>query len=157
MAREKGIRLVKTKVGDRYVLEEMLRNHYSVGGEQSGHIILLDHATTGDGLLSALRLVRALLNSNQRLSEARQVMRILPQVQRSARVPNQKKQAALQDAEITGLISSIEQRLDGKGRILVRPSGTEPIIRVMLEGEDSDWITRTADQLADLITGRYGV
>lgn len=156
MAREKGIRLVKTKVGDRYVLEEMLRNNYSVGGEQSGHIILLDHATTGDGLLSALRLTRALLNSQQRFSEARQVMHVLPQVQRSARVPNHKKQAALQDREITGLISSIEQKLNGKGRILVRPSGTEPIIRVMLEGEDTDWITRTADQLADLITGRFG-
>lgn len=156
MAREKGIRLVKTKVGDRYVLEEMLQSHYSVGGEQSGHIILLDHATTGDGLLSALRLLSALVNSNQRLSEARQIMRVLPQVQRSARVPNNRKQAALQDVEITGLISRIEQKLNGKGRILVRPSGTEPIIRVMLEGEDTDWITRTADQLADLITGRFG-
>jgi phosphoglucosamine mutase len=156
MAQANGIRLVKTKVGDRYVLEEMLRNGYTIGGEQSGHIILLEHATTGDGLLSALRLLRALLHNNQRLSEARHTMRVLPQVQRSARVPDRKKQEALQDGEITGLISGIEQQLGGKGRVLVRPSGTEPIIRVMLEGEDAAWITQMADQLADLITGRFG-
>jgi phosphoglucosamine mutase len=156
MAQANGIRLVKTKVGDRYVLEEMLRNGYTIGGEQSGHIILLEHATTGDGLLSALRLLRALLHNNQRLSEARHTMRVLPQVQRSARVPDRKKQEALQDGEITGLISGIEQQLGGKGRVLVRPSGTEPIIRVMLEGEDAAWIAQMADQLADLITGRFG-
>ncbi|MDW7657794.1 MAG: phosphoglucosamine mutase [Bacillota bacterium] len=156
MAREKGIRLVKTKVGDRYVLEEMLRNGYTIGGEQSGHIILLEHATTGDGLLSALRLLRALLHNSQRLSEARHTMHVLPQVQRSARVPDCKKQEALHDVEITGLINGIEQQLGGKGRVLVRPSGTEPIIRVMLEGEDADWITQMADQLADLITSRFG-
>lgn len=156
MARENGIHLVKTKVGDRYVLEEMLQNGYTIGGEQSGHIILLEHATTGDGMLSALRLLRALLGNNQRLSEARHAMRVLPQVQRSARVPDRRKQEALQDGEITGLISGIEQQLGGKGRVLVRPSGTEPIIRVMLEGEDTAWITRMADQLANLITGRYG-
>ena len=156
MARSNGIRIVKTKVGDRYVLEEMLRHGYTVGGEQSGHIILLEHATTGDGLLSALRLLRALCDSGQRLSEARRVMHVLPQVQRSARISNGNKQAALQDAEICSRIAAIEQELAGRGRVLVRASGTEPIIRVMLEGEDISKIGPLADALTDLITSRFG-
>ena len=156
MARENGITLVKTKVGDRYVLEELLRAGYAIGGEQSGHIILLDHATTGDGLLSALRLLRALTRGGRRLGEARQIMTVLPQVLKSARVPNEKKAGALQDADICAEMQRMEDLLAGNGRVLVRASGTEPIIRVMLEGADVDLIGRMAEQLTEMISNRYG-
>lgn len=157
MAREHGIRLAKTKVGDRYVLEEMLKNGYAVGGEQSGHIILLEHSTTGDGMLSALRLLRALENSGQRLSEAKGIMQVLPQVLRSAHVPNEKKARAMADEDILAACRKQEQHLGDCGRILVRPSGTEPIIRVMIEGQDIEEITQMAEQLTELIVSKYGI
>lgn len=157
MARDNGISLVKTKVGDRYVLEEMLRSGYSIGGEQSGHIILIEHSTTGDGMLSALRLLRALTRKGQSLSEARQIIRILPQVMRSARVPNDKKSKAMEDADIQAMISRTEEELAGNGRVLVRASGTEPLIRVMLEGQDEQTIEVLADRISELIVSRYGI
>lgn len=157
MAREKGIKLVKTKVGDRYVLEEMLRHGFSIGGEQSGHIILLEHATTGDGMLSALRLLRALAHQKTNLSSASGIMTVLPQVLKSSRVANERKAAAMADQDILSAIAKMEERLHGEGRVLVRPSGTEPIIRVMLEGRDIEEITRMADQLTELISSRYGL
>ena len=157
MARERQIKLAKTKVGDRYVLEEMLRGGYNVGGEQSGHIILLDESTTGDGLLSALRLLRALTRRGERLRDARRIMKILPQVLKSARVPNDKKAKAMEDADILAVTSRLEKQLDGHGRILVRASGTEPIIRVMIEGEEIDQITQMAEQLTELIVSKYGI
>lgn len=157
MAAEKGIKLVKTKVGDRYVLEEMLKSGYSLGGEQSGHIILLEHSTTGDGMMSALRLLHALTASGDKLGKARQVMQVLPQVLKSAKVPNEKKTRAMEDPDVLAICDKMEQQLHGKGRILVRASGTEPIIRVMIEGQDSDEIARMADQIVTLIVSRYGV
>ncbi|NLM79185.1 MAG: phosphoglucosamine mutase [Ruminococcaceae bacterium] len=157
MARKNSLSLVKTKVGDRYVLEEMLQRGYTLGGEQSGHMILLEHATTGDGLLSALRLLRSLRADAAMipLSEARKVMKVFPQVQLNARVPNSNKEAALRDPEVVDMISVIEQQLNGRGRVLVRASGTEPLIRIMLEGEDQQWIGSRADQLSSIITQRY--
>jgi phosphoglucosamine mutase len=157
MAREKDIRLAKTKVGDRYVLEEMLRGGFNAGGEQSGHVILLDESTTGDGMLSALRLLRALTRQDESLSNARRIMKVLPQVLKSARSPNDKKGKAMADADILSTVSRLENQLDGRGRILVRASGTEPIIRVMIEGEDIEHINQMADQLTELIVSRYGV
>lgn len=157
MAEEKGLKLVKTKVGDRYVLEEMLKEGYTIGGEQSGHIILLDHSTTGDGMLSALRLLRALVNNSERLNEAKNVMTVLPQVLKSARVPNERKTAAMEDADIKAACDKIQNQLGNKGRILVRASGTEPIIRVMLEGQDIDEITKMTDQVTELIVSKYGI
>lgn len=156
MAEAKGIKLVKTKVGDRYVLEEMLRCGYTLGGEQSGHIILLEDSTTGDGMLSCLRLLRALTRHGQRLSAARHIMSILPQVLKSARVPNDKKGKALSDPDTLAAIARMEKQLAGRGRVLVRASGTEPIIRVMIEGEDLDQINQMADLLTELIVSRYG-
>jgi phosphoglucosamine mutase len=157
MAASHGIKLEKTRVGDRYVLEAMLRGGFNLGGEQSGHIILLDHSTTGDGMLSALRLLRALTVRGQRLGEARQVMTILPQVLRPARVANENKGKALADVDVCAAIARLEQALDGRGRILVRASGTEPIVRVMIEGEHIEAITQMADQLVALISSKYGV
>lgn len=157
MAEERGLKLVKTKVGDRYVLEEMLKEGYAIGGEQSGHIILLDHSTTGDGMLSALRLLRALVNNSERLNEAKNVMTVLPQVLKSARVPNERKTAAMEDTDIKAACDKIQKQLGNKGRILVRASGTEPIIRVMLEGQDIDEITKMTDQVTELIVSKYGI
>ena len=155
-AKEAGLKLAKTAVGDRYVLEHMLQNGYNLGGEQSGHIILLDHSTTGDGMLSALWFLKALLDMNQSLAEAARIMKVLPQVIQSARIPNGNKKKAMDDEEILGLCRNIEQSLNGKGRVLVRPSGTEPVIRVMLEGEDKDAITVMAEELTSLISRKYG-
>jgi phosphoglucosamine mutase len=157
MAAEQGIHLVKTKVGDRYVLEEMLKQGYSLGGEQSGHIILLEHSTTGDGMMSALRLLRALTERGETLSEARKIMEILPQVLKSAKIPNEKKIRAMEDSDVRAACERMEAQLAGKGRILVRASGTEPIIRVMIEGQNIEEITRMADQLTTLIVSRYGI
>ncbi|MDN5315384.1 MAG: phosphoglucosamine mutase [Clostridiales bacterium] len=157
MAEERGLKLAKTKVGDRYVLEEMLKQGYSIGGEQSGHIILLEHSTTGDGMLSALRLLRALVNKSERLSDARQIMQILPQVLKSAKVPNERKSSAMEDEDIKAACDKIQKQLGSKGRILVRASGTEPIIRVMLEGQDIDEITKMAEQVTELIVSKYGI
>jgi phosphoglucosamine mutase len=157
MAADHGISLIKTRVGDRYVLEEMLRHGYNLGGEQSGHIILLDHTTTGDGLISALRLLRALANRGQRLSEARRVITVLPQVLKSAKVANEVKTRALNDNDVHGAVQRLEGQLAGRGRVLVRASGTEPIIRVMIEGENIDEITRMSEQLVELIVSKYGI
>lgn len=156
-AEENGMEVVKTKVGDRYVLEEMLKSGISLGGEQSGHIILIDHSTTGDGMLSALALLKTLHNMEERLSEARMMMQPLPQVLKNATIPNDRKEAAMSDEDIAKAIRQEEKSLQGKGRILVRASGTEPMIRVMIEGEDKKEIGKMADRLIELLTSKYGI
>ncbi|NLZ70973.1 MAG: phosphoglucosamine mutase [Clostridiaceae bacterium] len=156
-AEEAGITLAKTQVGDRYVLEEMLKSGISIGGEQSGHIILLDHTTTGDGILSALALLKTLNHDNKRLSEASSIMKPLPQVLKNAKISNERKKAAMQDEDILNVIAEEEKKLNKKGRILVRPSGTEPIIRVMIEGEDIQQITKMAKRIVELLNSRYGI
>ena len=130
-AKREGINLVKTKVGDRYVLEEMLKENYILGGEQSGHIIFLDHNTTGDGLVTALQIAAILKESGKTFSELAGVMKELPQVLVNAKVPNEKKNIYLEDAEIIEAIKAVEAKLNGVGRVLIRPSGTEPLVRVM--------------------------
>ncbi len=157
MAEQQGLKLYKTKVGDRYVLEEMLKSGLSLGGEQSGHIILLKHSTTGDGMLSALALLKTLYNSGKRLSEAQKVMKPLPQVLLNARVTNEKKHTIVDDPDIAEAIRKEEEKLGKKGRVLVRASGTEPNIRVMIEGEDLEEINSMAKHLVELITSKYGV
>lgn len=155
MAQEQGITLCKTKVGDRYVLEEMLKNNYSLGGEQSGHMILLRDTTTGDGMLSALQLLRTFRSSGQKLSEMRRIIRIYPQVLVNANVANNAKQKAMEDEAVQRAARAIEKSLQGKGRLLLRPSGTEPYIRVMIEGENQEEISRMAHELAQLISSRF--
>ena len=155
-ADREGIRIVKTDVGDRYVLESMREGGYRLGGEQSGHVILLDHATTGDGILTALRLMEILKASGQRLSEAAAIMRVFPQVIRNAKVPNAVKHKVLSDAEVRLACRETEALLNGQGRLLVRPSGTEPSVRVMLEGEDRDTIAGLADTLVREIERLFG-
>ena len=145
---------MKTKVGDRYVLEEMLKNNYVLGGEQSGHIIFLDHNTTGDGLVTALQVAAILKESGKSFSELAGVMKELPQVLVNAKVPNEKKNIYLEDAEIIAAIKEVEDKLNGVGRVLIRPSGTEPLVRVMLEGENQEQIDEMAHKIANLILSK---
>lgn len=149
-----GINVVKTQVGDRYVLEEMLRSGYCLGGEQSGHVIFLDYATTGDGQLSALQLLSILKRSGQKASELAALMQVYPQTMVNVKVGAGAKERLKDDAEIAAAVKSAEESLKGDGRVLVRPSGTEPLIRIMVEGRDQDEIERLADSLAAVITKR---
>lgn len=149
-----GIKTIKTKVGDRYVLEEMLKEKYVLGGEQSGHIIFLKYNTTGDGLVTALQVAAIKKKSGKTLSELAGIMKELPQVLVNAKVPNEKKNIYLEDKEIIDEINRIEEALHGKGRVLIRPSGTEPLVRVMLEGENQEEIDKMAHDLANLILSK---
>lgn len=154
-AKGNDINLIKTQVGDRYVLEKMVENGYLLGGEQSGHIIQLEHSTTGDGLLSALRLIKIMYEQKQSLSELSSVMHILPQVLKGAKVKNELKAAALNDPDLIDASNAMEKQLNGKGRILIRASGTEPLIRVMIEGEDKDQISVMCQTLINIINEKF--
>ncbi len=152
MGEREGLHIEKTKVGDRYVLENMLENGYNLGGEQSGHVIFLDDNTTGDGLLSALHLLEVMKATGKRLSELAAVMEVLPQALVNAKVPNHKKESFMEYPEIAGAIEELEAKFAGEGRVLIRPSGTEPLVRVMIEGKDQKQIEDEAKKLAKLIT-----
>jgi len=149
--KEENIKTVKTKVGDRYVLEEMQKGSYSIGGEQSGHVIFLDFNTTGDGLVSGLQLAAVVKKSGKTLSELAAMMTELPQVLVNAKVPNDKKDIHIKDAEIAQEIKNMEEKLAGSGRVLIRPSGTEPLVRVMLEGKVQSELDEMATALAKMI------
>lgn len=156
MAKKENINILKTKVGDRYVLECMLENGYVLGGEQSGHIIFLQHNTTGDGLLTGVQLLNVLKSSGKKLSELASVMQVLPQVLRNAKVKNEKKNSYLDDEVVSDMCKKLEEEFKGEGRVLVRASGTEPLIRVMIEGKDQEYITKKAEELAKVIEERLG-
>lgn len=149
--KEKDIKLLKTKVGDRYVLEKMKKEGYSLGGEQSGHIIFLDYNTTGDGLLTAVQLLSVLKETGMRLSELSSVMTNMPQVLINAKVDNLNKNKYMEYEIIRNKIEEIENHFEDKGRVLIRPSGTEPLVRVMIEGQNEDEIDKYAKELAKLI------
>ena len=151
MGQERNLHIEKTKVGDRYVLENMLANGYNLGGEQSGHVIFLDATTTGDGLLSALHLLQVMVDTGKPLSELAQVMEVLPQALVNAKVPNHKKESFMEYPEIAGAIAELEEKFAGEGRVLIRPSGTEPLVRVMIEGKNQTQIEEEAKKLAELI------
>jgi phosphoglucosamine mutase len=154
MARENGLNIIKANVGDRYVLEKMLEGDFILGGEQSGHIIIRLHNTTGDGLVTALQLLSVLKESGKKLSELAGIMNNLPQVLKNAKVSNDKKNAYLDDPVIAGKCRELEETFHGEGRVLIRPSGTEPLVRVMIEGRDQEYITLKAVELVDLIEKR---
>lgn len=151
MAEKMGIHLEQTKVGDRYVLENMLKNGYIIGGEQSGHIIFLQENTTGDGLLSALHLLQVLKEKTVPLSQLASVMTVLPQALVNAKVPNENKYGYMDNEEVRIAIEALEAKFDGQGRVLIRPSGTEPLVRVMIEGKDQAQLQEEAEKLAKLI------
>ncbi|MDE7339410.1 MAG: phosphoglucosamine mutase [Lachnospiraceae bacterium] len=151
MGDKNGIHMEQTKVGDRYVLERMREMGASLGGEQSGHIIFLDENTTGDGLLSALHLLQVVVETQKPLSELAQVMEVMPQALVNAKVPNHKKEHYMDYPEIADAINALNQKFAGEGRVLIRPSGTEPLVRVMIEGKDQKMIEAEARKLAELI------
>mgnify|MGYP001860435353 FL=1 len=151
-AKDNGIHLEQTKVGDRYVLENMLENGYNLGGEQSGHIIFLDYNPTGDGILTSLMLLRVMLKEKKKLSDLAKIIKIYPQVLINAKVSNEKKDDFKKDKEIVEKIENLEKEFEGNGRVLIRASGTEPLVRVMIEGENIEDITKKAQEMADLIT-----
>jgi len=150
-AEKNELTLKQTKVGDRYVLEEMLKNGYNLGGEQSGHIIMLDYNPTGDGILTSLMLIQVLLEKKMKTSELCKTITKYPQVLENVKVSNDKKLEYLNNKEIQEEIKAIEEEFKDNGRVIIRPSGTEPLIRVMLEGSDKKNIEEKAKKLANLI------
>ncbi len=150
-AENNGLQLKQTKVGDRYVLEEMLKNGYNLGGEQSGHVILLDYNPTGDGILTSLMLIQTILEENKKASELASIIKLYPQVLINAKVNADKKYDYEKDEDIKKAIEDVEKEFAGNGRVLIRPSGTEPLVRVMIEGEDQAYITKRAQEIVNLI------
>lgn len=151
---ENGMKFVATKVGDRYVLEEMLLEEYNFGGEQSGHVIFLDFATTGDGQLTAAQLLSILKRRSAKLSSLATLMSRYPQVMVNVKVSNEGKLRFYTDSEVKAAIEKYKAELADKGRIIVRVSGTEPLIRVMVEGEDEAQINLIANEAAKVVEAR---
>lgn len=154
MGRENGIDILQTAVGDRYVLERMLADGYNIGGEQSGHVIFLDYNSTGDGVLTAIQLLSVLKRSGKKASELANIMQVMPQVLVNARVNNAKKNSYMDDEVVRKGIEELEKEFSQDGRVLIRTSGTEPLVRVMIEGKDIEKMDKAARKLASLIEER---
>ncbi len=152
--REAGIRMVRVPVGDRYVLEEMLRHGYNLGGEQSGHIVFLDHNTTGDGVVTALQVLSLMVKRQERLSQLRQCMTVCPQLLVNVQVTEKPDLGSI--PAIQAVISDAEAQLNGSGRVLVRYSGTESVARVMVEGTDAEQVKFLARSIAEAIEKELG-
>ena len=151
---DNDIKCARTAVGDRYVLERMLKDGYNIGGEQSGHVIFLDYATTGDGELTGVQLIKTIVKTGKKLSELASVMTVYPQVLINVKVSTEGKAKYNNDEYIIAATQKAEMELMGDGRVLVRVSGTEPLVRVMLEGKDIDHITRLGNDIADVVRER---
>ncbi len=151
MGREKGISIEQAGVGDRYVLERMIEAERNLGGEQSGHIIFLDHNTTGDGILTAIQLLSVMKRTGKKASELAKAMEVMPQVLVNARVNNAKKNTYMEAPAIRHAIAKLEEEFSADGRVLIRTSGTEPLIRVMIEGKDMERMEKAAKELAAFI------
>lgn len=149
-----GGQVLRTKVGDRYVIEAMLRDGYNVGGEQSGHMIFRDYATTGDGIVSALQVLRIMIETGKPLSELKQALKKYPQAQRNLKV--REKPPLEELTRVQTLLVDAEKALDGKGRVLLRYSGTEPKIRLLIEGREETLINTHADRIAEELTSTIG-
>lgn len=147
----KGIRLIRANVGDRYVLEKMHQQSLNLGGEQSGHIIMLDHNTTGDGVLSSIQFVSAIIESKQKVSELVSKIKLWPQKLENIVVSNEKKKTWHSNENISKVIRKCQKEIEGKGRILVRESGTEALIRVMVEAETDDIVNKYVDEISAVI------
>ena len=143
-----GLTLERTKVGDRYVLERMREGGFNVGGEQSGHMILTDHGTTGDGTIAALRVLASLVRSGKKASDLLHVFDPVPQLLKNVRYSGG---APLENEKVKQVIADSEKELAGKGRLVIRPSGTEPVIRVMAEGDDADQVEKVVDRICDAV------
>ncbi|AJC95501.1 phosphoglucosamine mutase [Staphylococcus hyicus] len=150
-----GIASNKTKVGDRYVVEEMRRGNYNLGGEQSGHIVMMDYNTTGDGLLTGIQLAAVVKRSGKSLSELAAQMKKYPQSLVNVRVSD--KHGVEQNADVKAVMQDVENEMNGEGRILVRPSGTEPLVRVMVEAKTDEDAERFAKTIADVVEAKMGL
>ncbi|HPR78470.1 MAG TPA: phosphoglucosamine mutase, partial [Candidatus Limiplasma sp.] len=146
-----GIHMEKTKVGDRYVLEKMLAEKHVLGGEQSGHVIMLDYNTTGDGLVTAVQVITAMVESQSPLSKLAGVMQTMPQSQFAAHVSDSRKYDFENNPKITAKIQELETKYKGRGRLVIRASGTEPLVRVMIEGPDQREMDTDVFALSKLI------
>lgn len=151
------IDFVATKVGDRYVLEKMLECNYIIGGEQSGHVIYKDYANTGDGELTSIQIIGVLTENNFKMSEAASIMKKYPQVLLNVKVREEAKGQYENDSQVTKVINEVENELAGEGRVLIRASGTEALIRVMIEGLDQEDIDKKAKKIADVIKKKFGI
>ena len=153
-----GMNSVVTAVGDRYVVEEMRKNNYNFGGEQSGHMVFLDYNTTGDGQLSAIQLVKVMRETGKKLSELAAEVTIYPQKLVNVRVANNAaKEGAMDIPAIREVITAMEEKMNGKGRILVRPSGTEPLLRVMAEAPTDEEVNEVVDTIVEVVKEEIGV
>ena len=152
---ENGLQSVKTAVGDRYVVEEMRSNNYSLGGEQSGHIILMNYATTGDGILTAVKLADILKTSGKTLEELANEVNIYPQKLVNIKVLD--KKLAMEDQDVLEECAKVEKELKGNGRILLRASGTENLIRVMVEASSDELTDKYCEQVAQIVREKYEV
>lgn len=153
---DNGIEFKATKVGDRYVLEEMVANDYSIGGEQSGHIIFLDYCTTGDGQTTAAQLLSLMKRKGQKLSEVAKVMTRYPQVMVNVKIAPEGKKKVNIDEDVQKKVAQVKEQLGNRGRIIVRESGTEPLVRVMLEGSDYSEIEQLANETAEVVKSKLG-
>lgn len=151
--RENDVNIVRTKVGDRYVLEEMLAKDYIIGGEQSGHVIFLEYNTTGDGIITAINVLNVMTATGKSLSELKDCMKSYPQVIVNAKVSNDRKATYAEDPIVKNAIAELEKVFEGNGRVVIRASGTEPLVRVMIEGDNQDFIEEKAREIAKLIEG----
>ena len=151
MGNKNGINIEQANVGDRYVIEKMLEGGYSLGGEQSGHIIFHDYNTTGDGIITAIQMLKVLKYRGCKASELAKIMDVYPQVLVNAKVKNENKYSYMENAEIKTAVVELEKKFEGEGRVLIRPSGTEPLVRVMIEGKDIDQMQKDAEKLALII------
>lgn len=152
---EKGIKSNKTKVGDRYVVEEMRRGSYSLGGEQSGHIVMMDYNTTGDGLLTGAHLASIVKRSGKSLSDLTSKMKKYPQKLVNVRVSD--KYGVEENAKVSEIMTKVEVEMNGEGRILVRPSGTEPLVRVMVEAKTEEDAERFVNSIAEVVEQEMGI
>ena len=151
MADKNGINIEQANVGDRSVIEKMLEGGYTLGGEQSGHIIFHEYNTTGDGIITAIQLLTVLKEKGCKASELAKIMDIYPQVLVNAKIKNENKHSYMENAEVKKAINELEKKFEGEGRVLIRPSGTEPLVRVMIEGKDIEQMQMDAERLASII------
>ena len=151
MGKKYGINIEQANVGDRYVIEKMLEGGYCLGGEQSGHIIFHEYNTTGDGIITAIQMLTVLKVKGVKASELAKVMDVYPQVLVNAKIKNEYKNTYMNNEEVSTAVHSLEKKFEGDGRVLIRPSGTEPLVRVMIEGIDIEQMQRDAEELAAII------
>ena len=151
---DNGMKHIRTQVGDRYVVEKMRSDGYNLGGEQSGHLILGEHSTTGDGLIAALQVCAGVVAEKRAVSEVMHLFEPVPQLLKNVRLSDRTlAKAALDSDPVKAVIEKTQQTLGENGRLLIRPSGTEPLIRIMLEGEDQDQIAVMAEEIAQTLIG----